>query len=188
MTHELFSSVPERWSEISEFPGYLVSDHGFVMNEQTQTIVKPTAKPGSDMLMVGLMGERDGRRVQFKRSLTLLVARAYLPEPSNDAFDTPINLDGNRANNHYTNLMWRPLWFARQYSKQFKDLEDPHFRKMHQHYFDQMIVDVETHVTYDNIWTAARHHGLLAQHIWIAMATNGYVVPTGQIFREVVQG
>lgn len=160
----------ERWAEIGEFPGYSVSDGGRVLNERTGLFLTPTRKP-SGLVMVGLMANN----LQHKRSLPLLVARAFLPRPDNDTFDTPINLDGDRMNNTSVNLMWRPLWFARKYARQFNDNHAT---------FDYPIEDVETGEIYKNSMHASTFNGILDVEIYLSMINNTYVWPTGQIFRE----
>ena len=129
--------------------------------------------------MVGLMRYCEERKkpVQYKRSLTLLVAEEFLPPTGRPAFDTPINLNGDRTDNHYTNLMWRPLWFARKYTKQFSD---DHITCAYP------IEDVETREFYKNSMDAATTLGLLDVEIYLSMCNNTYVWPTGQIFRKAL--
>lgn len=167
-----FSPAPERWAEISDFPDYAVSDHGRVMRLDTETFLSPVAKPGG-LRFIGLMKERK----QYKRSLPLLVARAFVEPESHPSFDTPIHLDGDPDLNHYTNLMWRPLWFARRYKQQFSD---GHLT------FENKIEDMETGTIYKDSWSAAVHHGLLDVDIIVGMHNNLYVWPTHQYFREVM--
>lgn len=167
----VFSTVQERWSEIREFPGYFVSDCGRVLNDRRGSYLTPTRK-ANGLVMVGLMSGS----VQRKRSLPLLVAGAFLPRPR-DGFDTPINLDGDRNNNHYTNLMWRPLWFARKYHEQFNDRHAT---------FPSPIEDVETGERYMNSMHASVVNGVLDIEIYMSMINNVYVWPTGQIFRETI--
>lgn len=168
-----FSSVAdERWSEISEFPGYEVSDRGKVLNSSTGRYIKPTVNT-RNLYMVGLMKQAR----QHKRSLPLLVARAFVRRPKPE-FDTPINLNGDRANNHYTNLAWRPLWFAREYTKQFIDDHNT---------FDYPIEDIETGELYKNTMHASTTLGVLDKDICLSMMNNTYVWPTGQIFREAYE-
>lgn len=164
-------TTAERWAEISDFPGYSVSDWGRVLNQTTGFCLTPTKKP-SGLVMVGLMANR----VQCKRSLPLLVANAFVIRPSNELFDTPINLDGDRMNNNYTNLMWRPLWFARKYSRQFNDEHAT---------VDMPIEDVETGEVYQDSMHASTYNGVLDVEIYLSMLNNTYVWPTGQIFRVV---
>jgi hypothetical protein len=102
-----------------------------------------------------------------------LVADAYVKNPNPESFDTPINLDGDRKNNHWMNLAWRPMWFARKFMQQFRN--DP--------VLDKAIEDVETRIQYQNSRYAAMEHGLLEQDIVVSMHNNTYVWPTGQIFR-----
>jgi hypothetical protein len=52
------------------------------------------------------------------RSLPLLVANAFLPR-TKEAFNAPIQLDGDRMQCRVDNLMWRPRWFAVLYHQQF---------------------------------------------------------------------
>lgn len=103
------------WREISDFPGYSVCSNGDVRNDKTDRLLKLCANQ-SGTVMVGLVKNR----VQSKRSVALLVAEEYLRIRPHSAFDTPINLDGNRFNNKAHNLMWRPRWFAIKYHMQFK--------------------------------------------------------------------
>jgi hypothetical protein len=159
----------ERWTDLIEFPGYSVSDHGRVLSDKTNSCITPTRNTNGSV-MVGLM--RAG--IQNKRSLPLLVARTYLPLPKNEAFDTPIHLDGDRSNCHYRNLMWRPLWFSRKYMKQFIDDHNT---------FEHELEDVETGELYKNSMAAATINGLLDTEIRTAMLENSYVWPTGQVFR-----
>lgn len=173
MAQAPIASLPERWSEISDFPNYSVSDWGKVMNNQSGRLITPAIN-SRGVVIVGLMLNA---KQQAKRSLALLVANAYVLKPSKPAFNTPIHLNGDVTNNHYTNLEWRPLWFARKYKQQFHD-DHPTF--------DRPIEDVETGITYKDSWSAAIHHGLLDYEIYMSMINNTYVWPTGQIFREVV--
>jgi NUMOD4 motif len=166
-----FSDLPERWNDLVEFPSYSVSDHGRVLNTRTGFYIKPT-KNTRGLAIVGLM--KSG--IQHKRSLGLLVADAFLSRLDNPAFDTPINLDGDRMNNHYTNLMWRPLWFARKYSQQFTDGHPT---------FDQPIEDVETREIYPTSMHASVANGVLDLEVYVSMINNTYVWPTGQVFRVV---
>lgn len=166
--------MPERWESLIEFPGYSVSDWGHVLNDRTGFRIKATQNTRG-VAMVGLM--KNG--IQHKRSLALLVASVFvLQDRRQMSFDTPINLNGDRMNNHYTNLAWRPLWFARKYSKQFSDGHAS---------FNDPIVDVETGEVYPNSMSVAVTHGLLDIEIYLSMINNTYVWPTGQIFREYIE-
>lgn len=166
-------SQQERVVELLEFPGYSVSDRGYVINNKTGRVLRSTKKKDG-YLMVGMM--KTG--IQQKRSLSLLVAHTFLARPHLDAFDTPIHLDGDKANCRYDNLMWRPLWFARKYMNQF---DDGHAT------YDGPIEDVETHERYSCSMEAAMANGVLDNEIYKSMLNNHYVWPTGQVFRKVVE-
>ena len=91
-----------------------MSDYGRIRTNKTGRILALNVNQFG-LLQVGMM--RDGE--QLHRSVPLLVAKAFLPQ-RDGAFDTPINLDGDRYNNHINNLQWRPRWFAIKYNHQFK--------------------------------------------------------------------
>lgn len=105
----------EVWEEIWEFPDYLVSTHGRVLNHHTDRVkvssLNQQGIPNVNLVQNGL---------QNRRSVSLLVANAFLPRDPRPDFDTPINLDGDRQNNHISNLAWRPRWFAQRYHTQYK--------------------------------------------------------------------
>ena len=168
----------ENWASIPSFPGYSVSDEGFVRNDDTGHILSRLVNNRS-LVYVGLV--RDGE--QFNRSVARLVAEAFLPTPVFRTFDTPINLDGNRTHVGVTNLMWRPRWFAVKYHEQFKKIWTE----------KKPVVDIETDVQYRNSMAAATSCGLLAINVfeWALMfdyymdkEVEG-VWPTNQKFRHV---
>lgn len=161
----------ERWCDIYDFPGYKISNWGNLLSEKTNSLIRPTKK-GAGYLMVGLM--KSG--IQHKRSLSLLVANAFVRPPLEAAFNTPIHLDGDRANCHYQNLMWRPRWFSLQYMRQFEDRHTT---------YDAPISDVETHERFPNSMAAAVTHGLLDSEIVLSMHHNTYVWPTRQMFYKM---
>lgn len=165
----------EDWREVTEFPGYSVSDCGRVRNDESGRIlviqVNQTGVPN-----VGLVkNPATPERTQHKRSVALLVASTFLAPHVEDSFDTPINRDGDRLNNHVHNLMWRPRWFAVRYFDQFRStkrwgINDP-------------IEDEKSGERFDSSWDAAIKYGLLDQDIYLAALNRTYVWPTYQVFR-----
>jgi len=138
----------ENWAPIRGFSGYSVSDLGRVRNEDTKRVLSISMNQYGTAY-VGIM--RDGIRCQ--RSLALLVAKAFLPEPE-EFFDTPINLDGDRFNCAVDNLMWRPRWYARKYHWQFR----------HRYPSEALrapLRAIETGVVYRSPFDAAKAYGLL---------------------------
>lgn len=161
------------WREIDEFPDYSVSNEGQVSNNRTGRILALTRNQHG-IVQVGLTKDL----LQYKRSVTLLVARAFLDPPAILTFTTPINLDGDRTNNHIENLMWRPKWFAIRYHKQFNN-ERRGFR--------EPIMETHTGEKFKNSWQAATKYGLLDREILIATLNRTYVWPTYQQFRVIKQ-
>lgn len=161
--------MQEEWREILEFPGYSVSNTGFVHNDET------------DRMMTRHVNQRgivnvsfNKKKVQYKRSVSVLVATAFVTAARSLEFDTPINLDGDRFNNRADNLLWRPRWYATQYFRQFR--EEPQG-------IARPIEEVKTGEVFETSWIAALTYGLLDLEIVKAIANRTYAWPTYQRFR-----
>lgn len=154
----------EEWRELESFPGYSVSSFGRLRADKSGRILSLNENQFG-LLQVGIM--KDG--IQFHRSVPLLVAKAFIEQPS-EAFDTPINLNGDRRDNSVGNLMWRPRWFAVKYNQQFK------------HPFDNPItvpiVDLKTGEYYDNSFDCATKNGYLERDLVLSIINRTYVWPT----------
>jgi len=148
-----------------------VSNFGNIRSNKSKRIMSVSPNQFG-VVQVGLM--REG--VQYHRSVPLLVARAFLPiKPG--PFDTPINLDGDRNNNHVDNLVWRPRWFAVKYNRQF--------RYPYEHHISRPLADMKTLEISPNSFECAKRYGLLEEEIVIAIHTRTYVWPTYQEFSVV---
>lgn len=161
--------MPERWKKIRGFPDYSVSNTGLIRSERTGRILSLSPNQFG-VLCVGMM--KDGE--QRHRSVPLLVAKAFLPT-RRDAFDTPINLDGDRYNNTVENLAWRPRWFAIRYNQQFKH---PYAYSIH-----HPIEDIKTGEITSNSFECSKQYGLLEEDIVLSILNHTYVWPTYQEFR-----
>lgn len=160
----------ESWADIDGFPGYLVSNHGRVMNYNYERI--KVASPNQQGIpSVNLI--KDAK--QNRRSVAVLVAKAFLPPPPRSAFDTPINLDGDRSNNAVDNLAWRPRWFAVKYHAQFK--MDPPFN------YRGGVYCTTTDEWFDTLRDAAMKYGLLEKEIFLSAHNRTLVFPTWYEFR-----
>jgi NUMOD4 motif len=158
------------WAPVKGFDDYWVSDEGHVRRESTdRTLAEYSNQEG--IVMVGLFQGS----AQSKRTVARLVAEAFLDEPVNINFDTPIHLDGDKRNNHVENLMWRPRWFAVRYHKQFPPLE--------RYTESGPVVDIESHRKFDSTFDAATTHGLLAKEIVFSIINGSYTFPTFQTWR-----
>jgi hypothetical protein len=161
----------ERWKRLKEFPGYSVSDNGRVRADKSGRILA-LSENQFGVVCVGMM--KDGE--QKHRSVPLLVAKAFVKGRS-DIFDTPINLDGNRWNNHYTNLVWRPRWFAIKYNRQF--------REPYVHPILLPLQDVKTGEITVTSFKTAKRYGLLESDVVLSIANRTVCWPTYQEFRVV---
>jgi len=158
MTKRHVSGVDvERWKEIYNFPGYSISSLGAVRNDRTNRLLKPSQNR-EGFLYVGFFVDQ----MQYKRSISTLVAEAFLEEPMNASFDTPIHLDGDRSNNNVDNLMWRPRWFAITYRQQIQ--KKP--RIVHS------IIEIDTGERFSSSIEAAMRFGLLDSDVGLSAHTN----------------
>ena len=158
------TDIKEKWVVIDEFPEYAVSDCGRVINTSSDILKTPTSNQQG---IASINFSRD--RIQCRRSLTLLVAQTFLPDPERESFDTPINLDGDRFNNNVNNLMWRPRWFAVKYHAQLK--------KPTPFGFTGGIDLVETEEHFNNVRECAVKYGLLEKEIILAAHNRKPVFP-----------
>ena len=163
--------MEEDWKQIRHFQGYSVSTLGRIRSDKSGRILA-LSQNQYGVVQVGLV--RDG--VQHHRSVPLLVARAFVPNKY-EAYDTPINLDGNRLNNSVENLVWRPRAFAIRYNQQFKY---PYL-----HHIWNPIQDLKTGVISENSIECAKQYGLLESDLVMSILNRTYVWPTYQIFGVV---
>lgn len=163
--------MTELWKKISLFDEYSVSNFGRVRSDKSERILSLNLTQYG-LVQVGMM--REG--LQRHRSVPLLVAKAFIPEPGGP-FDTPINLDGDRWNNHVDNLLWRPRWFAIKYNQQF--------RYPYPNPIIEPLVDLKTGVVSANSRSCARQYGLLEQDLVLSILNRTYVWPTYQEFGVV---
>lgn len=160
--------MAEQWKIIEDFQEYSVSDHGRIRFDRSGRILRCNLNQYG-LLQVGLFHEG----IQRHRSVPLLVAKAFLP-PGPGKFDTPINLDGDRLNNHVSNLAWRPRWFAVKFNQQF--------RYPSEYFIPDPIMDLKTHEVSANSLECVKRYGLLQKDLWMGIHNRTYVLPTYQQF------
>lgn len=165
----------ENWKEIPDFPGYSVSSFGQVRNDDHDRILT-ILRNQAGVCHVGMTFDRK----QYKRSLALLVAEAFVDRPPKkdpSIFNVPIHLDGHQSNNRFDNLMWRPHWFSMKYNRQFKmgpTSANP-------------VVEIRTQERYVSPWSAALAFGLLEKEVIASALDRTYVWPTFQEFRFIAE-
>jgi hypothetical protein len=160
--------MDEQWAPIDHFEGYSVSNYGRVRTDKSGRILALNENQYG-LVQVGLM--RDGE--QKHRSVPLLVAKAFILQPRGH-FDTPINLDGDRHNNHIENLAWRPRWFAIKYNQQFRyPYENPILAP---------VVNLETGEVSENSFECAKRYGLLEKDLVLSILNRTYTSITFQEF------
>jgi hypothetical protein len=163
--------MTENWSEIEHFSKYSVSDLGRVRSNKSERILRLNQNQNGTVY-VGLL--RDG--IQYHRSVPLLVAKAFLAVLS-PIFDTPINRDGDRANNAAMNLLWRPRWFAIKYHQQFRY---PYLYRI-----DLPLQDMKTGEISENSFECSKTYGILESDIIQSIFNRTFVWPTYQEFRII---
>jgi hypothetical protein len=160
--------MAEEWKPIEYFEDYSISNYGRVRAEKSDRILR-LSQNQVGLCCVGMMRRGEQRH----RSVPLLVAKAFIPQPS-DPFDTPINKDGNRFNNTVDNIVWRPRWFAVKYNQQFRHpYENPILAPVY---------DLETEEISENSWECCKTYGLLEQDLVLSILNRTYVWPTYQQF------
>lgn len=159
------------WVTIPEFPNYLVSSNGDVVNANSgRWLAQSLTQEG--VPKVGLVG---GSK-QATRSIGVLVAEAFVPG-RDDVSDTVVHLDGNRENNRAYNLAWRPRWFAHAYYTQLADIsESSRIGPLR---------DSRSGQRYMDVLECAITHGLLMADIRKSLVMGEVVFPTLQRFEMV---
>jgi hypothetical protein len=143
--------MSEEWTPVVEFPRYEVSTFGDVRDTKTNRIMKKTVVQ-KQIPTVGLV--RDG--YVCRRSVPLLVASHWLLNEFGEAFDTPIQLDGDRSNCHIENLMWRPRWFAVNYHKE---------KLQPELLTEEQVVMLQTGEVFDSVRQASINFGFMERDI-----------------------
>lgn len=168
--------MQEEWREILEFPSYSVSDTGLVRNDDygKDHEIRMMTPHVNQRGIVNVSFNRRGQ--QYKRSVAVLVATAFVTTARSLAFDTPINLDGDRFNNNAGNLLWRPRWYATEYFRQFQG----RLRGI-----DKPVQEFKTEEVFETSWHAAISLGLLDSEIVNSVVYKTYTRATFHRFRVI---
>lgn len=156
-----------KWKRIVGFPKYEISREGVVRNIKSGRLMVYSPNQFGD-LTVGLM--KDGK--QYRRSVKVLVAKAFV-EVEDDRADTAVLLDGDKNNVSASNIVWRPRWFAWEYTHQFELMYS---------YYDLGPIRDRTGNVYPTIFDCAKQIGSLCAHIRKSLHEGTRVYPGGEVF------
>ena len=159
------------WVTLNEFPEYLISTHGDIVNASSGRWLAQSQNQNG-VWKVGLF--KNGR--QHTRSVGVLVAETFV-SGRDEVSDTVVHLDGILEHNRADNLAWRPRWFAHAYSIQFGRISD--------NSRIGPIRDVSTGHRYLDVYEAAVSCGLLMEDIRRSIVMEVPVFPTNQRFQMV---
>jgi hypothetical protein len=161
-------SYEDEWVSIPEFPKYSVNPLGQVKHNRIGRLLTPQI---NQIGVPYVCMVRDWE--QKKRSLALLVARAFIPQEL-EGFNTPIHLDGDHTNCSADNLMWRPRWFAIKWAIQCKAWPES--------FIKAPLRDLSDGKVFRDSSEVSRAYGVLEHDLWLAIANRTYVWPTYQLF------
>lgn len=184
----------ERWIDIPEFPDYEISDHGNVFSKRNN---QPLALSFNTRGHVKVNFSSEG--TIHTRSVRVLVAEAFVDVPddpytlseeffgdlladhTNRGTDLDvINLDGDPRNNHYTNLAWRPHWFAWKYARQFHVPTPDEY--------NVPVLNTLTGEAFNNVMEAGVRNGELWEYVYNSAITSRPVYPSGAVYEFLSLG
>jgi hypothetical protein len=153
------------WRPIEGFEQYQIDHYGNVRGRRTGRPL--TWSFARDIPTVTMMVE--GR--QYRRTVPLLVAKAWLPPPERYDFITPIHLDSDRCNCYFQNLMWRPRWFAVAYNREREENPFPNWRKP--------LELIETREIFETPRSCSYVYGVLERAVWKSIHQAEPIFPYG---------
>lgn len=160
----------EQWRSLQDYPTYSVSSHGRIRSDRFDRVLRNVVLPTGHVFV---QLRRDNTKVN--RSVARLVIQSFVSSPDPEIFDTPIHLDGNHGNCHVANLLWRPRWFAKKYSRQFR-IDHPQNRAVRNR---------KTGEVHDRIWDLVTRDGVLYIDVIMSAWEDNPVWPTRQSYEWV---
>lgn len=137
------------WRIIEEFPNYLIDEYGniFKVHGKRKYIMMKPKIDKDGYLYIGLRNDT-GR---YFRRINQLVAKAYIKNPNNESIVN--HIDGNKQNNHFTNLEWCDVAYNTKYSYEKLGRKGNHTTDIN----CVLVVDDEIVGYFDNIKDAAQY-------------------------------
>ena len=167
------------WAVIPEFPRYMISCEGEVLNQDSERLLK-LSQNTQGIVKVGLV---DDHHKQHTRSVKVLVAEAFVDGKTHQ-FDTPINLDGNQLNNRAVNLMWRPRAFALRWGRNHTRVSMGEEGNK-AHYIFKPVYCMQEQTTHEHTYAASVFYGVEASEIFKSIHELCRTWPDGLMFRYV---
>jgi len=94
----------EEWKDIIGYPGYRVSSAGNIWSNKIKRVINPPLdKDGYKRISLWKNGERKRKNYRIHR----LVALHFIPNSDNKP--TVNHIDGDKTNNHISNLEWATM-------------------------------------------------------------------------------
>ena len=137
------------WRVVEEFPDYLIDEYGniFKIHGKRKYKMMKSKVDKDGYLYIGLRNN-NGR---YFRRIHQLVAKAYIKNPNNELIVN--HIDGNKQNNHFTNLEWCDVAYNTKYSYEKLGRKGNHTTDI----FCALIVDNEIVAYFSNIKEAANY-------------------------------
>lgn len=148
------------WAEVPEFPDYLVSSRGLIVNDRTGRVMQ-LSRNQHGVYHVGMM--KGGK--QHKRAIAPIVALAFLGRHHDPRFTTPMHLNGNQEHNFVENLVWRPRPFVHSYYAQLRD--------SYRNRITRPIMCNDTREIFADSLQAAMRYGLLERAVVLSVLNPG---------------
>ena len=93
--------MKDRYKILNDYPNYRIYDDGRIFSIKQNKFLKPHDDGRGYLDVVLYRGKKEDRKAV---KIHVLVARLFVPNPYNNR---EVNhIDGNKQNNHYTNLEW----------------------------------------------------------------------------------
>ena len=89
-----------KWAKVEGFENYLISENGDLKNTKTGKLLKPRYYRDGYMYYRLSKSRKEQKDIRIHR----LVAMAFIPNVHN--LETVNHIDGNKENNHVSNLEW----------------------------------------------------------------------------------
>lgn len=160
----------EIWSQLDDFPNYSVSNWGRVRRDDYNRLLALSLNQQGNVMVAFLKD-----RTQYRRSVATLVADHFLGDEKHEPFTTPTHQDGDKTNNYFGNLFWRPRWFTVKYHRQFENGFPPQINRP--------IINHTTGQVFPNSAEAAIHHVILERDLVNkGISQNEPVFPDWNIF------